>query len=72
MVEVWILVLFCANIARCEPNQNTQTLGGMNGGYESEVVCQRAGMNILNSARHTMQDRIAVCIKGLKPNGDEQ
>ena len=63
MTEVWIAMLFCANIARCIPNANTQFLETK----PTQKECEDAGLEFLRTAGTVINaNHVIVCVKGVK------
>lgn len=63
MTEVYIAMLVCANIARCNPNANTQFL-------ETQPTlkqCEDAGLEFLRTAGTVINaNHVIVCVRGVK------
>lgn len=63
MVEIYIAILFCANIAHCSPGANTQFL--VNKSTQKE--CEDAGIEFLRTAGTVINtNHVIVCVKGVK------
>lgn len=63
MLEVWIAILYCANVAQCSPNANTQFLKTQ----PTQKECEDAGLEFLRTAGLEINaNRVIVCVKGVK------
>lgn len=65
MIEVWIAILFCENVAQCSPNANTQFLRTQ----PTQALCEQAGIEFMRTAGVKIsENRVVVCVKGVKPS----